>query len=110
MHEGLEFGVVKVLHIKATDGCEVVVHVHRDMTMQPVRAMQVNRHAVRLWIVVEVETDSAGGACAYVHNMVQALRQVRSHWGCGSKCGGAGSTVMSGACTGAVAELVQVLM
>ena len=68
-YEGLEFCVVKVLHIKATDGREAAVHVCRDMAMQPVGATQVDRHAACLRIVVEVETDGAGCACAYVHNV-----------------------------------------
>ena len=70
MHKGFEFGVVKVLHIKATDSCEAVVHVHRDMAMQPVRATQVDGHAAHLWIIVEVEAGSTGGACAYVYNIL----------------------------------------
>ena len=69
MHEGLKFGVVKGLHVEAADGCEAVVHVCRDMAMQPVGAMQVDRHSARLWVVVEVETDGAGGACADVYNI-----------------------------------------
>ena len=69
MHEGLKLGVVKVLDIKATDSCEAVVHVCRDMAMQPVRATQVDGHAAHLWIIMEVEADSAGGACTYVYNI-----------------------------------------
>ena len=70
MHEGPEFGIVKVLHTEATNSCEAVVHVHRDMATQPVRATQVDGHAAHLWIIMEVEADSAGGACAYVYNIV----------------------------------------
>ena len=68
-YEGLEFGVVQGLYVKAADGGEAIVHVLRDVTTQPVRATQVDGHTARLWIVVQVEAGSAGGACADVYDV-----------------------------------------
>ena len=102
MYEGIEFGVVEVLHIEATDGGEAVVHVRRDVATQPVGATQVDGHAMRLWIVVQVEVDSAGGACAYVYDISEALVRVWCGRLCGGKCGGAGGAGIGRACAGTV--------
>ena len=101
-HKGLEFGVVKALHIEATDGREAVVHVCRDVATQPVGAMQVDGHAMHLWIIMEVEADSTGGACAYVYNISEALMRMWCSRLCGGECGGAGGADIGGACAGAV--------